>query len=355
MIRVGVIGLGIGRSHIKGYQDHPDAQIVAIADLNPKALEETGREYGIESRYTSHTEMLAKEKLDVVSIALPNYLHKSVTLEALAAGCHVLCEKPMAMNAAEAREMLDAARRAGKRLMINFSFRFRDQSWALKRQIETGILGDVYFARSVWHRRRGLPGFGGWFGQKQYSGGGALIDLGVHRLDLALWFMGYPKPSYILGSAYNPIGTARALSEQRPFDVDDLAAACIKFENGATLMLEASWAANIAEKEYMETRLYGTRAGLVQKNKNEGYEFEAEIFIEQAGCQFDMKLHDSIPVTQANTAMYHFVDAIINDRPHIAAGDEGLVVMEILDAIYESAQSGKPVDVAARRSAATAG
>lgn len=339
----------MGKAHIRGYKTHSDAEVVAIADLNAELLDRVGDEHGIAARYTSPTEMLEKERLDVVSVALPNFLHRPVTLEALAAGCHVLCEKPMAMNATEAREMIDAAARADRRLMINFSYRFTNQSRALKQQVDTGILGDVYFARSVWHRRRGMPGFGGWFGQKQLAGGGALIDLGVHRLDLALWLMGYPTPTYVLGGAYNPIGAARALREQRVFDVDDLAVGCIRFDNGATLILEASWAANVAEKEFMETRLYGTRAGLVQRNRNEGYEFEAELFVEQEGCQFDMKLHDSIPVPQVSSSMHHFVDSILAGRPHSATAQEGLIVMEILDAIYESSSTGRPVDLAARR------
>ena len=348
-MRVGVIGLGMGKSHIRGYRTHPEAEVVAIADVNAGLLETVGSEYGVPARYTSHLEMLERERLDVVSVVLPNYLHRPVTVDALSAGCHVLCEKPMAMNATEAREMISAAARAGRRLMINFSYRFTNQSWALKRQVDTGILGDIYFARSVWHRRRGMPGFGGWFGQKQLSGGGALIDLGVHRLDLALWLMGHPRATWVLGSAYNPIGAARAVQEQRAFDVDDLAVGCIRFENGATLILEASWAANIAEKELMETRLYGTRAGLVQRNRNEGYEFEAEIYIEQAGCQFDMKLHDSIPVPQVASSMHHFVESIATNQPHTATAEEGLAVMEILDAIYESTVTGMPVDMAARR------
>jgi predicted dehydrogenase len=353
-VRVGVIGLGIGRSHIKGYRSHPGTEVAAIADLNPALLESIGTEYGIPGRYLSYREMLEKEKLDVVSVAVPNVLHREITLAALDAGCHVLCEKPMAMNASEAREMAEAARRAGKRLMINFSFRFNGQSWALKNRIDSGILGDVYFARSIWHRRRGIPGFGGWFTTKSMSGGGPLIDLGVHRLDLALWLMGYPKPTYVLGSTYNPIGAARAVREQKPFDVEDLAAACIKFENGATLFLEASWAANIAERELMETRLYGTKAGLVQRNRNEGYEFEAELYLEHDDAQFDMKLHDGAPVPEAHSAMYHFIECLKTGRQHTATGEEGIIVMEILDAIYESARTGRPVELKSAGSPAEA-
>jgi predicted dehydrogenase len=255
----------------------------------------------------------------------------------------VLCEKPMAMSAAEGREMLAAAKQANKRLMINFSYRFTEQSMALKAQVDSGILGDVYFGRTVWHRRRGLPGFGGWFGQKELSGGGPLIDLGVHRLDLALWLMGYPQPVWVLGSIYNPIGSALAAKQSKAFDVEDLAVGLVKFANGATLEIEASWAANIKELELMETRLYGTKAGLVQRNLEETYKFEAELYLEKDGAHFDMKLHAPFPPTPSS--MYHFVDSILNDKPHTATGAEGLLVMEVLDALYKSAAEGKPVEI----------
>jgi predicted dehydrogenase len=345
-IRVGVIGLGIGRHHIRGYRSHPNAEVTAIADLDVTRLAEIGDQYGIDKRYPSGEEMIAKEELDVVSIATPNKFHKPLTIAALEAGCHVLCEKPMAMNAGEAREMLAAARRAGKRLMIDFSYRFSEQSQALKAQVDAGVLGEVYFARTLWHRRRGLPRFGGWFGQKAISGGGPLIDLGVHRLDLALWLMGYPKPVWVMGRTYNPIASALAAEQGVDYDVEDLAVAMISFDNGATLEIEASWAAHIQEREWMETRLFGTKGGLVQRNLNETYEFEAEIYLEQEGAHFDMKLHVPARPAPHQNAMYHFCDSLVNDTPHIATGEEGLLVMEILDAIYKSAESGQPVRIA---------
>jgi len=278
-----------------------------------------------------------------VSVVTPNKFHMPLTLAALKAGCHVLCEKPMAMNADEARTMIAAAKKAKRRIMINFSYRFTQQAWALKKEVDTGILGEVYFARTVWHRRRGMPGFGGWFGQKELAGGGPLIDLGVHRLDLALWLMGYPKPVWVLGGSYNHIASRIAKEQGRKFDVEDLAAGMIRFENGATMVVEASWASNAKEREHMLTQLYGTKAGLVQKNYDEGYNFEAELYVERNGCQYDMKLHP--PVPDAVGPMYHFIDSIVKDTPHIATGEEGLVVMELLDAIYESAATGKPVEI----------
>jgi predicted dehydrogenase len=342
-IRVGVIGLGIGRHHIAGYQGHPNARVVAVADLDPARLEEIGDRFGVSRRYASGEEMLQQETLDVVSVATPNKFHKPLTIAALEAGCHVLCEKPMAMSAAEAREMNAAAANAGKRLMINFSYRFQEGSAALKEQVDAGVLGEVYFARTLWHRRRGMPKFGGWFGQKALSGGGPLIDLGVHRLDLALWLMGYPQPAWVMGSTYNAIASSLAAAQGVDYDVEDMAVGMVKFENGATLEIEASWAAHVQEREWMETRLFGTKGGLVQRNVEETYKFEVEFYLEHNGAQFDMKLHP--PSRPIQCAMEHFTDCIVHDRPHMATGEEGLLVMQILDAIYQSAEEGRPVRV----------
>lgn len=342
-LRVGVIGLGMGRAHIKGWQEHPQVEVVAIADPDAARLALVGDEFGVAGRYASAEEMLATEQLDVVSVCTPNKFHVELTLAALAAGCHVLCEKPMAMNAQEGRQMLDAAQAAGKRLMINFSYRFSAASRALKAQVDAGLFGDFYFGRSVWHRRRGMPGFGGWFGTKALAGGGPLIDLGVHRLDLALWLMGYPQPTWVMGSTYNPIASDLAAKAGKTFDVEDLAAGFIRFANGATLALEASWAANIQEAELMETRLLGTKAGLLQKNLHAGYTFDAQVFTEVNGAPVDM--HLCPPTAEARSAMFDYAEAILANTPHPAGGDEGLVVMQILDALYASARTGEPVRI----------
>ena len=342
-LRVGVIGLGMGRAHIQGWQEHPQVEVVAIADPDAARLALVGDEFAIAGRYASAQAMLDEARLDVVSVCTPNKFHKDLTLAALAAGCHVLCEKPMAMNAQEGREMLEAAKDAGKRLMINFSYRFTAASRALKTQVDAGLFGEFYFGRSVWHRRRGMPGFGGWFGTKELAGGGPLIDLGVHRLDLALWLMGYPKPTWVMGSSYNAIAIPLAEKAGKSFDVEDLAAGFIRFENGATLVLEASWAANIQEEELMETRLLGTQAGLLQKNLHGGYTFDAHVFTEVNGAAVDM--HLCPPTALAKSAMHDYAEAILSGQPHPAGGEQGLVVMEILDALYASARSGAPVQI----------
>lgn len=340
-LKVGVIGLGMGSGHVRGFQSHPNAEVVAVADVDKNKLDSKGEELGIEKRYLDPKKMIKEEKLDIVSVAVPNKFHKPLTIAALQAGCHVLCEKPMAMNTKEAEEMLAVAKKCKKRLMINFSFRFNPQSFALKKEVESGILGEIYYARTVWLRRRGMPGFGGWFGQKKLAGGGPVIDLGVHRLDLALWLMDYPKPVYVMANTFDHIASAAAKKAGKFFDVEDMGVASIKFANGAMLSLEASWAGNTKKNEEMETRLFGSEGGLRQFNVGEGYQFDAELYVDRDGRQYDMHLHP--PVPEAKGAMHHLVDCILEKKPNTATAEEGVTVMKILDAIYKSSKTGKPV------------
>jgi predicted dehydrogenase len=342
-LRAAVIGLGMGRNHVAGYQSHPDAEVVGVCDIDRARLEEIGGKYGVSARYTDYRAMLEDLAPDIVSVAVPNHLHAQLTVDALRAGAHVLCEKPMAMSAREAREMLDAAGRARRRIMINFSYRFSAQSQALKAEVDRGTFGDFYFGRTTWHRRRGIPGFGGWFGRKELSGGGPLIDLGVHRLDLALWLMGHPRADWVLARSYDRLGSARAAAEGKSFNVEDLAAGFVTFRNGAALEVEASWAAHVGEAELMETRLLGTKAGLVQRNLRGEYAFEAYAYTERDGTLYDMALA-ALP-ERAATAYWVFADCIAKGLPPPATGEEGLAVMQILDAVYASARTGEPVRV----------
>jgi predicted dehydrogenase len=347
-LRIGVIGGHMGRKHIEQYREHPGSDVVALADIDPVTLKADCREYGVKG-YPTAEAMFKAEALDVVSVVVPNHLHKPLTLMGFKYGCHVLCEKPMALDAAEAKQMLAAAKKAKRRLMVNFSYRFTEQAWALKQRVAAGALGDIYFGRTLWHRRRGIPGFGGWFTTKKLAGGGPLIDLGVHRLDLALWLMGYPKPVWAMAGAYSAIAGPMAKKAGKSFDVEDLACGQIRFDNGATLSVEASWAANIERQEWMDTLLLGTKAGLTQRNISSGtgffgYDFEALLFTEKDGSQYTERLMPPVPGVMPGPA--HFVDSILNKKPHIATGEEGVRVMEILDALYLSARKKAPVKMA---------
>jgi len=344
-LNVGVIGLGMGRGHIREYMQCPEANLIALCDQDAARLKTVATEFGIATTYTDYHQMLADPKLDAVSIALPNFLHAPVTIDALQAGKHVLCEKPLALNAHEAQDMVSAARSRGLTLMVNFNFRFGEPAWILHNAIEAGDLGDIYFARTGWHRNRGIPGLGGWFTTKKLSGGGGLIDLGVHRIDLALWYMGYPTPVSVSGSTYGILGKQLAERQGKSFDVDDLAAGFIRFTNGATLIVEASWAGNSEKREEMFTQLYGTRGGGVLRNVGEGYDFESRLFVEHGGV-----LTEAIPKSRPlglETVRAHFVHSVLAGREPICPGEHGLTLMRILDALYQSAETGREVRLAA--------
>lgn len=349
-LRVGVVGVGVGKKHIEGYGQHPDCEVVAICARSRVRLDPVADQYGIENRYLSLEAMLSDANLDILSVASPNKLHKDMTLLAFEAGCHVLCEKPPAMNAAETAEMIEAARLAGKRLAFNFSFRFTEASQAAHRLVVEGALGHIYFARSVWHRRRGVPW---WYdregtGMKELNGGGPLVDLGVHRMDLAMWLMGYPRPVWVMGATHHEVGSALAEREGRTLDVEDMGNALIRLDDGACLSLEASWAANVKEREHQETILLGSRGGLVQHNVNNEYVYATEAYLDRAGELEDVTFSYAGKSSNPKLcAMYHFVDSIVKDVPHMCNGEEGLILMQTLDAIYRSAQSGEPVRISA--------
>ena len=340
-LKVGVVGLGMGRGHLDCYSKLPSCEVVAIADVDEKRLSECGDKYGVKNRFTDAEAMFAKAGLDAVSIAVPNKFHAPLTLAALKRGMHVLCEKPMAMNVAEAQAMKKAADKARKNLMINFSYRFSSASYALKQQVDAGVIGNIYFGRTVWHRRRGTPGLGGWFTTKELSGGGPVIDLGVHRIDLALWLMGHPEPVSVSGSTYNVLAREIAKRAGKTYSVEDLGCGLVKFKNGATLIVEASWALNIGEGEHMVTSLYGDKGGLVQHNINGGYEFVAEMFTEEGGNLFSKKLDKAL--APAPSAYEEFIASILEKRQPLAPADHGIKVQKILNGLYESAETGREV------------
>ena len=335
-LRLGVVGLGMGRGHAEGYKSHPGAELVALCDLDENRLRSAAKQLKVGQTYTDLKSMLEQGDLDAVSIAVPNKLHAPLTIQALGAGLHVLCEKPMATNVKEAEGMQRAAAEAGKSLMINFSFRFTETSHMLKQQVDSGAIGDIYFGRSMWHRYRGMPG--NWFADREISGGGPLIDLGVHRLDLALWLMGYPEPVAVSGSTYDYIAREEQVGWGDTYTVEDLACGLIKFANGATLLLEASWALNIKERELMVTTLYGTRGNVEQRNVDGGYQLTGEVLSAENGNIFTKTLARRTAPTPS--AYHEFVDSILENRPPLATGEEGVKVMKILEGIYKSAATG---------------
>ena len=347
-VNVAVIGLGMGWAHLDGYTKHPDCTVAAICDLSKERLGRVGDHFKIPAsrRYASVEALLAAAKdlkLHAASVVLPNAYHEPVTIQVLRAGLHVLCEKPMAMNAAQARRMIAAARKARRTIGINLSFRFTPQSRALKDIVDSGRLGEVYYAHTRWLRQRGLPGLGGWFTTKKLSGGGPVIDLGVHRMDLAMWLMGSPQPVAVSAATYDRLGTRIARQEKKAFDVEDIGVALVRFEGGATLTLEASWAGFPSKGEDMVTEIFGSRGGIVQRNLGEGYDFEARVYSEEGGSLVETLVKRRL--APAPSAYAEFVDALREGRPPLATAEDGLRVQQVLDAIYKSAALGKEVRI----------
>lgn len=336
MIKVAIIGTGIGRCHAAGYAKCEDVEIRAVCDIDEPRARAFAKEYHASVVCTDYREMLKDPEIDAVSVCTPNYLHAPITIAAFEAGKHVICEKPISTNADDARRMVEAGRKSGKIFMMAFNNRFRGDSQALKKCIENGDLGEIYCAKTGWLRRSGIYGIRGWFISKDKSGGGPLIDLGVHMLDLALWLMGNPRPVYVLGSAYTKFGPEIAEREGNGvYDVEDLAAGMVKLDNGATIYLEASWQSYV-EKEVIYTQLMGTKGGA---------EFDPlRIYTDLNGSEADIELrHPNVSGHEMEIA--HFVECIRENRTPIATGEHGLHIQLVLDAIYESTRTGKGVEI----------
>jgi predicted dehydrogenase len=335
-IRCAIIGLGIGKFHYDGYSDAAGAQVVAVADLSEERLQQYKSPLGQENCFTDYRRMLEKVKPDLVSVALPNRLHEEVTIAALESGANVLCEKPMAMTVAQATRMKAAAERCGRMLGINLNQLYSPKAETLKAWIEAGKLGEVYHGYTSWTRQDGIPGFGGWFGQKAMSGGGPLIDLGVHRLAVALWLMGDPEPERVVGYTHHHFGLPRAKKENKPFDVEDFAAGSIRFKNGASLFLEASWDGFQAKRDKMELRLQGS-AGAIEDMD------ELRAFGRSGGIFHQSSL--TIAPPSAKTSYDAMVQALRGGEPFRGTPERGIAIQEILDALYLSAESGREVIV----------
>lgn len=335
-LRVGVIGVGgIGfGTHLPGYARLSEVDIVAVCDTDESKLDRAVKEYKVPNAFVDFGEMLKMRDLDAVNVCVPNYLHASISMAALRAGKHVLCEKPLAMNAEEAQAMVDEAEKQGRLFMIGVCRRYEDQSEQLKKMVQSGELGHIYAANIGYMRRRGVPFWGDWFMDKSRAGGGPLIDIGVHILDLAWWLMGMPRPVSVTGSVYHKIGdyrlgSANTKSNSSIYDVEDSAFAFIRFEDNQTIQLSCSWALNI-EKNHSYCELYGTEAGAQLD--------PLRIYTERNGRLTDVDI-----ATESIRSHYreieHFVDCIKNSKPVLSPASEAVQVMRMLDAIYKSAET----------------
>jgi predicted dehydrogenase len=343
--RIAIIGAGgIAAVHLAALAKEPRVELKALADISLERARALGEKHGVPLYYADYRDLLTNEEIDAVIVCVPNHLHAPVAIAALEAGKHVLSEKPMAMNAMLAEEMIKVAERSGKVLMIAQNNRFHSESLLLKSWVEQKRLGRVYHIKTGWVRRNGIPGWGSWFTRKELAGGGPLIDVGVHVLDLALWVLGYPKPVSVFGQAYSMFGPhKRKLSgwgEFRPdgvYDVEDLAVALIRFEDGSTLALDASWASHIPEERvYLD--LYGEQGGasldLIHHTVTLFQEGQ-EGFIDSV--YRPPKRDDRLALLQ------NFIDVIHGRAEPVCRPEQSLLIQHILDAVYRSAETGELV------------
>lgn len=344
-LKVGVIGVGgIAGGHFPGWKESPHTELAAFADVRPDVLKRVGEAQGVKKLYEKAEDLIADKSIDIVDVCTPNMYHTPLTVAALEAGKHVICEKPLAPTPADIKKMIAARDKSGKKLMTAQHFRYTGPAIALKAEIDHGALGQVYHARSWMLRRAGAP-LGPGFIQKQHSGGGPCIDIGVHILDLTLWMMGNPRPVTVSGVTTDRLsklpGTFSAWGGRIPetFDVEEFAAAFVRFENGATLMLEVSWLLHHKNQgEDMQMWLYGDQAG-AHWPSNELFK-PNNATMQHMNIQLTMSDGRGHPHAKECMA---FAEAVVNDKPSPVPAEQSLDVIAILDGIYRSAASGREV------------
>jgi len=345
-LRFGVLGAGqISRAACQEINRHPRARVTAASDPNPERLAELAASLGGLRTFSDNEALLADPELDAVFIATPNAFHAPLALRALTAGKHVLVEKPFATNALEAAVVVEQAKQTGKLLSVGMNQRFRPESQRVRALVETGKLGHVYHAKAFWFRRAGIPKLGTWFCKNSLAGGGALYDIGVHLLDLALFVMGRFNPVSVSGQTYSTFGPrgigegSWGLSERshNDFDVDDGATALLRFDDGATLTLDVSWAIHQKEPDRMNVVVHGSEAG-AGCYPGEIYRFGTETGTYETATLAQTPL----PYPHANR-FSNFINAVQGSESLCVSPEQALAVQRILDAIYESSRLGREV------------
>ncbi|AEV28754.1 putative dehydrogenase [Sphaerochaeta pleomorpha str. Grapes] len=357
-MNIGIIGAGgMASYHYQGFVK-AGATVVAVVDNNPLKAKVFAEKNHIANTFGSLKEMLAAmPDLDAVSVVTPNKFHKELTLEALNSGKHVYCEKPPARNASEMQEMYDAALKSGKTLLFDFNNRARAEAQALATYIGKGEVGTINSAQATWIRRAGIPGFGGWFTDKEFAGGGPVIDL-LHMIDLALYFMGFPEPEYVLASTFsdfmgNPVfkGPWGIADGTGVMDVETACHAMITFTGGQCLSVRNSWA-EMNEREVVSVVFQGSKAGgkIERLFERDGYDETSidtcTLYTEEYGKQVNREILCEKDETMGRLAnAMNFVQVVSQGAKPLNTPDQALRLMKITDAIYESARTNKPVRI----------
>ncbi len=349
-LRAGVIGLGwAGETHLKSYKALPGVEVIAIADISASRREEIASAYNIPFQYENFEELALRDDLDVISIATPNYLHAPAAVAALSSGKHVLSEKPLAHTLEAAESMVRAATAHNRVLHVAFNHRQRGDVQTLKRYIDDGGLGRTYHAKAYWMRRSGIPGMGGWFTNKETAGGGPLIDLGVHVLDMALFLLGEPEVASVSAATYSELGARGrgGWSDKREirdggFDVEDLATGFIRFTDGSTLALDASWASYGRHWDDYGVELYGTDGGAHIDIRSYANENTLTIYTDAAGTPAELR--PRVSRGEGHFAVVkNFIDTVRAGDYVAHNGSEGLKRTRIIDACYRSAAEGHEI------------
>jgi predicted dehydrogenase len=340
-VRIGIVGAGsIGRCHADSLQETTGGEIAAICDVHEGRAKALAKKLDTPQVYTDYRDLLAAGDLDAVWVCTPNNLHMPVTLAALKAGMDVVCEKPVAMDAREARRMVAAADAAGKILMVAQSSRYTSTAKYLKKLAQAGDFGEIYYGKALWLRRAGIPK--GWFQDAKQAAAGPLIDLGVHAIDLLWWLMGQPKPVSAYGVTFDYLGTTGQGRgdwgvgyNPAKFSVEDMIGAMVRFEDGRALSIDISWAAHTGDLYWL--RFFGTKGGAEIHPQTMVYRMDGDTKV------------DSVPqlraVNQYAVEDQHFIDCVRNRRPPISSGSQAVVVMEMLDAIGTAARTGRMATV----------
>lgn len=354
VLKVAIIGCGgiASGKHMPSLAKIKEVQMTAFCDINVDRAQEAAQKYGADGAkvYTDYRELLKDDSIDVVHVLTPNKSHADITVAALEAGKHVMCEKPMAKTSADACRMVETAKRTGKKLTIGYQNRFRNDSQHLYKMCSNGELGDIYYAKAHAIRRRAVPTWGVFLNEEE-QGGGPLIDIGTHALDLTLWMMNNYKPKCVMGNVYRKLGDRKdAANAWGPWDpeiftVEDSAFGFITMENGATIILESSWALNSLDVGEAKTTLCGTEAGA---DMHEGLRINGEKYsrlyvtkpeLSAGGVDF----YDGAKTSPADVEARLWINSILEDGEVVVKPEQALVVTQILEAIYESGKTGKPV------------
>ena len=355
IVKIGIIGCGgiANGKHMPALKQLPNVQMVAFCDIIEERAIKAAKEFGTPDAkvYTDYKELLKDKEIEVVHVLTPNREHADISIDAMYADKHVMCEKPMAKSAADAKRMLDAAIATGKKLTIGYQHRKKAQAQYAKQYIEEGNLGEIYYANCYALRRRGTPNWGVFLNEEE-QGGGPIIDIATHSLDLTLYLMNNYEPECVIGKTHKKLDHPEAGNIWGDNGVSDTpleesACAFIRMKNGATIMLETSWSLNIAEPiAEGSCTLCGSKAGLQIKNdkllinKVElNRQTLTEVDTSAGGVAFYSGASATPPVVEAQD----WIDSVINDHDPIVLPNEAYVVSQILEAIYESSKTGKPV------------